>query len=315
MLLTAFSRMLPRRSWNVFPVKPETFCTGIADSWPRRWTYPHRRPGWPSIGCEVRKLVLRLARENPSWGYQRIVGELRKLGVALSASSVRNILGNARDGAGAAARLTVVAELPARAWPVDPRLRFLHGRHPPAAPFVRARLPLPGSRRVEYLACTTKPDTAWMLQQARNLLMTLDDHDRQMKVSDPRPRCEVPARVRRPPSERRSQSHPHTRADAKRERGHGALDRQRPPRVPRPAANRQPPPARTRPSRLRQALQPTEATPRSRPATTRLTRTLTARTTLQPAGSSSQPPRPGWRPHPRIRTRRGMTIEFLHPTG
>ena len=68
-------------------------------------------------------------------------------------------------------------------------------------------------------------------------------------------------RVRRPLSERRSQSHPHTRAGAKRERAHRALDRQRPPRVPRPAANRQPPPARTRPSPLRQALQPTEATP------------------------------------------------------
>ena len=38
-----------------------------------------------------------------------------------------------------------------------------------------------GSRRVEYLACTSKPDTAWMLQQARNLLMDLDDRDRQVR--------------------------------------------------------------------------------------------------------------------------------------
>jgi putative transposase len=38
-----------------------------------------------------------------------------------------------------------------------------------------------GSRRIEYLAITSKPDTAWMLQQARNLLMELDDHDQQAR--------------------------------------------------------------------------------------------------------------------------------------
>ncbi len=38
-----------------------------------------------------------------------------------------------------------------------------------------------GSRRIEYLACTSKPDTGWMLQQARNLLMELDDSDRRVR--------------------------------------------------------------------------------------------------------------------------------------
>ena len=61
----------------------------------RRWTYPPRRPGWPPIRRDVRELVLRLARENPSWGYVRIVGELRKLSIAVSATSVRNILADA----------------------------------------------------------------------------------------------------------------------------------------------------------------------------------------------------------------------------
>jgi hypothetical protein len=61
----------------------------------RRWTYPHRSPGWPPISHEARELILRLARENPSWGYLRIAGELRKLGVVVSASSVRNILTSA----------------------------------------------------------------------------------------------------------------------------------------------------------------------------------------------------------------------------
>jgi putative transposase len=91
-LLAAFSRMLPRRSWNAFSVRPETLLRWHRRLVARRWSYPQRPPGRPPIGRTVRKLVVRLARENPSWGYQRIVGELRKLGVAVSASSVRNIL-------------------------------------------------------------------------------------------------------------------------------------------------------------------------------------------------------------------------------
>jgi putative transposase len=51
-----------------------------------RWTYPHRRPGRPPVDQEVRQLILRLARENSHWGYVRIVGELRKLGITVSAT-------------------------------------------------------------------------------------------------------------------------------------------------------------------------------------------------------------------------------------
>jgi hypothetical protein len=48
--------------------------------------------GRPPIQRDLRKLVLRLARENPRWGYQRIVGELNGLGYPISASLVRNLL-------------------------------------------------------------------------------------------------------------------------------------------------------------------------------------------------------------------------------
>jgi putative transposase len=92
LLLAALSRVLPRPSWSAFPVRPETLLHWHRRLVARQWTYPHRRPGRPAIAVEARDLVMRLARENPSWGYLRIVGELRKLGIVVSATSVRNIL-------------------------------------------------------------------------------------------------------------------------------------------------------------------------------------------------------------------------------
>jgi putative transposase len=74
-----------------------------------------------------------------------------------------------------------VADLPARAWRVDPRLRLLHGRHDWLRRlYVLVFLSI-GSRRVEYVACTSNPNTAWMLQQARNLLMELNDRGRRVR--------------------------------------------------------------------------------------------------------------------------------------
>ncbi len=58
----------------------------------RRWTYPHRTPGRPALDSRVQALIVQLAPENPSWGYRRIVGELRGLGLSISATSVRTIL-------------------------------------------------------------------------------------------------------------------------------------------------------------------------------------------------------------------------------
>jgi transposase InsO family protein len=147
----------------------------------RHWTYPHRSPGRPPIGREVRELIVRLARENPSWGYLRIVGELRKLGLAVSATSVRNIL--------AAAGLPPAPRRDSQSWRSFLRAQ---GESILACDFftvdtvwlqrlyVLVFLSI-GSRRIEYVACTSNPNTAWMLQQARNLLMELDDRHRRVR--------------------------------------------------------------------------------------------------------------------------------------
>jgi putative transposase len=90
--LAAASRLLSGASRPSFFVRPETLLGWHRHLVRRRWTYAGRRPGRPSVSTETRELVLRLARENPRWGYQRIVGELAGVGVRVSATSVAKIL-------------------------------------------------------------------------------------------------------------------------------------------------------------------------------------------------------------------------------
>jgi putative transposase len=90
-LLAALSQALPRRMWAAFSVRPETLLRWHRGLVARRWTYPHRQPGRPPLERPRRELILRLARENPHWGYQRIAGELKNLGVAASATTVRKV--------------------------------------------------------------------------------------------------------------------------------------------------------------------------------------------------------------------------------
>src|SRR5205814_3873291 len=90
------SRLLPRDRWPAFLVTPSTLLRWHRELAARRWTFPptgRREGGLPEEAVE---LVVRLARENPRWGYLRIVGECRKLGVRVSATSARRIL--RRDG-------------------------------------------------------------------------------------------------------------------------------------------------------------------------------------------------------------------------
>ena len=91
-ILAAFARGLPRSALGRLFVRPATLLRWHRQLVRRRWTYPHRPPGRPPFDRRVQALVLRLARENPAWGYRRIVGELRSLRIRVSATSVRTIL-------------------------------------------------------------------------------------------------------------------------------------------------------------------------------------------------------------------------------
>jgi hypothetical protein len=150
-------------------VSPQTLLRWHRELVARRWTYRRRSPGRPPIDRELRELVLRLGRENPSWGCVRIQGELRKLGIRVGATMIRSLL--RRSGLGPAPRrggpswgefLRAQAQgmLACDFFTVETAwLRRLYVLF-----FVEH-----GSRRVHLAGVSANPDSVWMRQQARNL--------------------------------------------------------------------------------------------------------------------------------------------------
>ena len=92
-LLAAASGLLERDRWHSFPVSPQTLLRWHRELVRRKWTYRRQAASGPAEDREATAtLILRLAKENPRWGYRRIQGELRKLGVTVSATAIRSLL-------------------------------------------------------------------------------------------------------------------------------------------------------------------------------------------------------------------------------
>jgi putative transposase len=179
-LIASLLNVLPRsrRAGGRLIVSPDTVLRWHRDLVRRRWARKsqHKQPGRPRTPRRIRTLVLRLARENPGWGYRRIHGELAGLGIKIAPSTVWQVLTNAG-----------IPPAPRRSGPTW--AQFLSGQAAAivATDFFTVDL-LDGTsayvlaviehatRRIRVLGVTEHPTSAWVTQMARNLLMDLDGH-------------------------------------------------------------------------------------------------------------------------------------------
>jgi hypothetical protein len=176
-LLAALSRLLPRPRWSTFMVAPETLLRWHRRMVRRHWTYPALPRGRPPVPSQVQTVIVQLATENPRWGYQRIRGELLRLGFRVSASSIARVL-----------RANGLQPAPRRAATPTTWRSFLRRQAASilACDFLTVdtvflqRLYVLffiqlHNRRVHLAGVTANPAGAWFVQQARNLAAVLDE--------------------------------------------------------------------------------------------------------------------------------------------
>jgi putative transposase len=162
-VIAALARLLPARRRHGLLVTPATILRWHRYLVRRRWTTQPVRAGRPAIPAGVQALIVRLATENPTWGYRRVHGELAGLGYQIGASTVWTIL----NAAG-------IEPAPRRAGPTWSQ--FLQAQ----AQAILA-CDVHATRRVHILGVTAHPTGAWLTQQARNLLMDLDEVRRRFR--------------------------------------------------------------------------------------------------------------------------------------
>jgi putative transposase len=173
----ALARLVPRTRWaDVFSVTPATLLTWHRKMASRRYdTSKRRKPGRPPASPGIARLAVRLARENPLWGHRRIHGELMKLGVTVTPSTVWEIL-----------RAAGIDPAPRRSGPTWRQFLAAQAAGILAVDFLHVDTVLlkriyvlvfieHGSRRMHLGGVTTNPTGDWTVQQARNLALTLGE--------------------------------------------------------------------------------------------------------------------------------------------
>ncbi len=172
----ALTRFIPRRRWaEVFPVTPATLLAWQRRLAARKYDTSGRKPGRTPTVRSIARLTIRLAHENPLWGYRRIHGELTKLGLTIAASTIYEIL-----------RAAGIDPAPRRDGPTW--RQFLHTQaagilaadflHVDTVSLTRLYVLVfieHGTRRMHIGGITAHPTGDWTVQQARNLALDLGE--------------------------------------------------------------------------------------------------------------------------------------------
>ena len=174
-LISGLARLLPKPRRVGLLVTPGTLLRWHADLVKQRWNYKQTTPGRPPTEPTTCALLLRLAAENPTWGYRRIAGELAGLGRNVGAATVWRILHKAGiDPAPRRSGPSWGEFLRAQASGIL-ACDFFHADTITLARLYCFAVVEHSSRRVHVLGVTANPTAGWGAQQAKNLMLELGD--------------------------------------------------------------------------------------------------------------------------------------------